>query len=173
MVKACSAFIPKESISHGQASVEGGFSVNKNIEVQNVGDNSYIAQPIVCDSVEHVGGIMNIVITKEMKIAASSAHSQHRMHFEQQKKNETVKNKKEKSKASVELISLQEKKIVLEKEIKANELSHKTNLSKDFQLLKKSNELLKIVCESLLREIETNIGEKKKKKTNYEYQQQS
>ena len=86
-----------------------------------------------------------------------------------------MKNKKGKSEASVELISLLEKKIVLEKEIKANELSHKADLSKDFELLKKSNELLKTVCESLLRDIESNIGEKKKKKKkkNYQYQQQS
>ena len=53
---------------------------------------------------------------------------------------------------------------MLEKEIKAlenktNELSHKADLSKDFELLNKSNELLKTVCESLLREIESNIGE--------------
>ena len=56
--------------------------------------------------------IINIVVTKEIKIAASSAHSQHRLHFEQQKINETVKNKKEKSEASVELILPQEKKLV-------------------------------------------------------------
>ena len=64
-----------------------------------------------------------------------------------------MKNKKRKSEASVELISLQEKKTVLEKEIKANELSHKADLSKDFELLNKSSELLKTVCESLLQEI--------------------
>ena len=71
-------------LSHGQASVEREFSVSKNIEVENLGDNSYIVQHIVCDSVKHVGGIMNIVITKEMKIVASSAHSQYCMHLEQQ-----------------------------------------------------------------------------------------
>ena len=70
---------------------------------------------------------MNIVVTKEMKI---SAHSQHRMHFEQQKKKMKQRRiKKRKSEASVELISLQAKKTVLEKENKANELSHKADLS--------------------------------------------
>ena len=86
MVKACSAFIPKESISHGQASVEGGFSVNKNIEVENLVDNSYIAQRIVCNLVKHVGQMMNVVISKEMRIEASSAYSQYCMYLEQQKK---------------------------------------------------------------------------------------
>ena len=83
-----------------------------------------------------------------------------------------VKNKKEKSVASVELILLQEKKTVLEKEIKANELSHKADLSKDFELLNKSNELLKTVCEkqSFLRKVESNVGEKK---TSNRYQHQS
>ena len=69
-------------LSHGQASVEWGFSVSKNIEVKNLGDNSYFAQCIVCDLVKHVGGIMNIVIAKEMKIAALTAHLQYRMYFE-------------------------------------------------------------------------------------------
>ena len=75
-----------------------------------------------------------------------------------------MKNKKGKSEASVQLILLQEKTTVWEKEIIANGLSHKADISKDFELLNKSNELLKTVGESLLREIESNISEKKKKK---------
>ena len=71
-------------LPHGQASVERGFNLNKHIE--NLGDRSYIAQHIAYDSVKHVDGIMNIVITKEMRIAASSAYSQYCMYLEQQKK---------------------------------------------------------------------------------------
>ena len=75
-----------------------------------------------------------------------------------------MEDKKRKSEASVKLISFIEKKTVLEKKIEAlenkvNELSHKADSSKDFELLNKSNELLKIVCEkqSLLQEIESKL----------------
>ncbi|KFM79355.1 hypothetical protein X975_09155, partial [Stegodyphus mimosarum] len=54
---------------HGQASVERGFSINKNIETKNRGENSYIVQRIVCDYVKHAGGIHNVSIMTEMRAA--------------------------------------------------------------------------------------------------------
>jgi len=47
-------------LSHGQATVERGFSVNRQIEVENRKENSYIAHRIVCDHIEDIGGINEI-----------------------------------------------------------------------------------------------------------------
>ena len=43
--------------SHGQASVERGFSVNKEHEVKNLANQSLVAQRLVCDHINPVGGI--------------------------------------------------------------------------------------------------------------------
>ena len=45
-------------LSHGQASVEWGFSVNKEIEVENLLKHSLVAQRTICDYVEAVGGVL-------------------------------------------------------------------------------------------------------------------
>lgn len=42
-------------LSHGQASVELGFSINKEIEVENLHEHSLVAQPIICDHLRAVG----------------------------------------------------------------------------------------------------------------------
>ena len=44
-------------ISHGQASVERGFSVNRQIEVENLHEESVVAQRLICDHVHSAGGI--------------------------------------------------------------------------------------------------------------------
>ena len=46
-------------LSHGQASVERGFSVNKEIEVENLHEHSLVAQRIICDHLRAVGGVLN------------------------------------------------------------------------------------------------------------------
>lgn len=48
------------SLSHGNANIERGFSVNKEILVENLHQNSLIAQRLIYDSVTNVGGIEKI-----------------------------------------------------------------------------------------------------------------
>lgn len=154
-------------LSHGQASVERGFSINKNLEVENLSENSYIAQRIVCDYVKHAGGV---TATKELRMAASSAHAKYKLYLEDQRKEqEILENKKRKAKSDEQ--TLKEQKIVLEKEIKetenkANKLAQKAEKTKNFELLNKSNNLLKTVCvkQAQLREIDATINNKKLKK---------
>ena len=42
-------------LSHGQAATERGFSVNKEVKVENMKQNSLAAQRTVCDHVSNVG----------------------------------------------------------------------------------------------------------------------
>ena len=44
-------------LSHGQASVERGFSVNKEIEIENLKEQSLVAQRLICDHVKAVDGL--------------------------------------------------------------------------------------------------------------------
>ncbi|XP_070378833.1 uncharacterized protein [Dermacentor albipictus] len=73
-------------LSHGQATVERGFSVNRQVAVQNLKDLSYISQRIVCDAVDKAGGVLNVPITKELRTAVSAARQQYAAYLEAEKK---------------------------------------------------------------------------------------
>ncbi|KAM7296260.1 uncharacterized protein ISCGN_021439 [Ixodes scapularis] len=47
-------------LSHGQASVERGFSVNKQMAVENLAEISYVSQRTICDAIKDHGGLLNI-----------------------------------------------------------------------------------------------------------------
>ena len=46
-------------ISHGQPTVNRGFSVNKEVAVGNLSERSFIAQRIIHGHIESVGGLVN------------------------------------------------------------------------------------------------------------------
>lgn len=52
-------------MSHGQATVGRGFSVNKEVAVENLKERSFIAQRIIRDHIESVGGLPNVQISKK------------------------------------------------------------------------------------------------------------
>ena len=54
--------------SHGNATVESGFSVNKDLLVENLHEQSLIAQRRVEDAIRSFGGIKNIPICQQMYI---------------------------------------------------------------------------------------------------------
>ena len=53
-------------LSHGNARVESGFSVNRDMLVENLKEVSLIAQRQVYDAIKAKGGILNVNITNEM-----------------------------------------------------------------------------------------------------------
>ena len=59
-------------LSHGQASVERGFSVNKELVVENQSEQT-AARRIIKDHIIHVNGVTNVEITRNMVLAAGSA----------------------------------------------------------------------------------------------------
>ncbi|KAH8031778.1 hypothetical protein HPB51_020849 [Rhipicephalus microplus] len=73
-------------LSHGQATVERGFSVNRQVSVENLKDISYVSQRIVCDAVSKAGGILNVAITKELRKSVAAAHNRYRAYLEDTKK---------------------------------------------------------------------------------------
>ena len=57
-------------LSHGQASVERGFSVNKEIMLENMLEHTLKAQRTISDHIKSVGGALNVKITKELVLSA-------------------------------------------------------------------------------------------------------
>ncbi|GBL88251.1 hypothetical protein AVEN_22110-1 [Araneus ventricosus] len=138
-------------LSHGQASVERGFSINKKVEVENRKNNSYIAQRVIYDHIKHVGGILKVDISKELLISASTARLKYRNYLEEQK---TLREKSEhKRKLEEEISFLKQKKMCLVKDVEETEnlienLANEAEAKKDINLFIKSNKLRKTVSKT-------------------------
>ncbi len=66
------------TLSHGNASVESGFSINGDMLIENMHEQSLIAQRQVYDAVKTVGGILKVKIDKRMRQQARGAHSRYK-----------------------------------------------------------------------------------------------
>jgi len=53
-------------LSHGNAFVERGFSINKEVIVENQLAKSLVAQRQIYDAIQALGGLNNVIIDKQM-----------------------------------------------------------------------------------------------------------
>nr|XP_033478456.1 uncharacterized protein LOC117254354 [Epinephelus lanceolatus] len=101
-------------LSHGQATVERGFSVNKEVEADNMQEDTVVAQRMICDYVSVCGGVLKVPLTKELLAAAASARSQYRLHLDQEKRKKESDTRREKRKVAEEYLEqLKKKKVTL------------------------------------------------------------
>lgn len=73
-------------LSHGQATVERGFSVKKELTVQNLQKEGLKARRHIQQAVKRAGGVTAVPITKELLSYASSAYSKYQAFLEHQKR---------------------------------------------------------------------------------------
>ena len=71
---------------HGQADVERGFSVNKEILVENLSEKSLVSQRLVWQGIQKAGGVKNVSINKSMILSARNARSLYREDLDRRKK---------------------------------------------------------------------------------------
>lgn len=102
-------------LSHGQADVERGFSINKECLITNLKEESLIGQRHVYSAIQKEGGVKNIIINKELIIAVRNSHSYYEeaLKEEQKIKEEHFQIEEKKKRNKKELDMLQEKKIRL------------------------------------------------------------
>ena len=77
-------------LSHGNANVERGFSVNAECLFENMQEDSVIARRQVYDSVLYHGGINALQISKDLLLSARNAHSRYTDTLEQRKQHMSV-----------------------------------------------------------------------------------
>ena len=58
-------------LSHGQPSVEQGYSINEEISVENMTAQTLISQQVIKDHLLNVRGVTKISLTKELLVSAS------------------------------------------------------------------------------------------------------
>ncbi|KAL1276124.1 hypothetical protein QQF64_035747 [Cirrhinus molitorella] len=69
---------------HGQASVERGFSINKELIVENPRERSLLAQRLIVDHVRFVGGVTKVEITKELLLSAAGARQKYHGYLDEE-----------------------------------------------------------------------------------------
>lgn len=102
-------------LSHGNARLERGFSVNKECVVENQKEESLIAQRQIHDAVSVLGGVHNVVITKPMIHAVRSARTRYQEALDSKKEKVKAQEsaEKEKKRISLEILELEKKKKAL------------------------------------------------------------
>ncbi|ROL42292.1 Extracellular calcium-sensing receptor [Anabarilius grahami] len=134
-------------LSHGQGTVERGFSVNRKIEVENLVEDTYRAQRMTVDHLRIVGGIENVAVDKEFLLSVSCARQRYIASLEEKKKKEETQAKNQKRKALFEEIEeLRSKKKRLESDMKAlvesaDKYALKAESTGQVTLIAKSNSL--------------------------------
>lgn len=156
-------------LSHGQATVERGFSVNRQVCVENLKELSYVSQRVVCDAVEKAGGVLQIPITKELRIAVSAARQRYGAYLEAQKKQDLDASKQRKKHCiEEELDAMKRKKQKLEATIddlvaSADAYAEKAEAENDVTHIVKSNSLRKTAKDKTaeLHSIKVQIQQKR------------
>ena len=135
-------------LSHGQATVERGFSVNEEIIVENLRESSVEKLRIVYGALNFYGGVTSVEITKPLLISVRGARQRYRQHLEEVKKNKTrekISSKNEKRKSDNELECVKKRKLLANDitniEDAAKELVKQAEVNRDFTLVLQANAL--------------------------------
>ena len=83
-------------LSHGQATVERGFSQNKEVTEHNQVTESLIARRAIKDHINFVGGRSKFVITDGLHNFVSIAYQKYKLMLKEQKKEKSAEGKKRK-----------------------------------------------------------------------------
>ena len=72
-------------LSHGQATVERGFSVKRHNLTE---EESIVSQRLICDYLRSTGGVANVEVTKELLISVKAARQRYQAFLDDQRKSE-------------------------------------------------------------------------------------
>ena len=163
-------------LSHGQATVERDFSVNKEIEVENLAGSTFAAKRMVSDHIQFVGGIKKIdVSNKQLLLYCASAQHKYSAYLEDQKKNRSKVVAGQKRKAlSDEVSELKAKRKALQTDAEAlsaaaDDFSEKAEKLQQLTLVAKANGMRRAAREKTeeLKEMNQLIDNKMLELANY------
>lgn len=78
-------------LSHGQATVERGFSINKEVESDNIQEDNVVTRRLVCDYITQHGGFTQVPLSKALFESVARARTRYRAHLETERKKREAK----------------------------------------------------------------------------------
>lgn len=104
------------TVSHGQASIERGFSINKDVLAPNMLEKTIIAQRLVCDgvasSLDEKKCLQDFVVTKSLLQSCKVASTKYKNFLKEQRLSNQCNELKEEKKKLVEDLNLERENIV-------------------------------------------------------------
>ena len=145
-----------------------GFSVNKEIEVENLHEHSLVAQRIICDHPRAGGGVLNVPVTKKLLAAAASSRQKYEKYLQEERdKTKTDEEQRKRKHVLDEIEELKEKKKRMKLDIdslmkSADDLSIKAEEPGQLNLVTKSNALREAAKDKTLQlqEVEDKLNGK-------------
>ena len=155
-------------LSHGQATVERGFSVNREVVTDNQKQQNVIAQRIVCNHVERVGGIFKVELSHGLLASCASARQKYHEYLEKERRQKEQETKNLKRKGELqEIEELKRKRQALETDINsltkaADEFANKAETTRNISCITKSNALRRTAKEKTeeLKEVKKDLNDK-------------
>ncbi|XP_046694016.1 uncharacterized protein LOC124378393 [Silurus meridionalis] len=78
-------------LSHGQATAERGFSINKEVESDNIKEDTVVTRRLVCDYITQHGGVTQVPLSKALLESVARARTRYRAHLETERKKREAK----------------------------------------------------------------------------------
>ncbi|XP_071963464.1 uncharacterized protein [Antedon mediterranea] len=89
-------------LSHGQATVERGFSVNKEVAAVNMSESTYVSKRVVCGHIASVGGVLSVKITPQLITSVSGARQCYNLYLDNEKRKAAESSKAIKRKSTID-----------------------------------------------------------------------
>ena len=123
-----------------------GFSVNKGVEVENLKKHTLVAQRIVCDHVNSVGGVLKVELSKSLLLSVKMSRQRYEKYLDQEKQKKKPEQERSKRKCVLEEIDEIKKKKRIDAEIKslnetADELCTKAEATAKLTFVTQANAL--------------------------------
>ena len=158
-------------LSHGQSTVERGFSINKEMEVENLKEHTIIAERLVCDHVSNVGGILNVELSKPLLLSVKLSRQRYEKYLEDERRKKKTKQQQSKRKSLLEEIDeIKKKKRRVDTDIKslnetADELCLKAESTGKLTFVTQANSLRKTAKDKIqeLNDLDASLNSKLEK----------
>ena len=149
-----------------QPTVERGFSVNKEVEVENLKEHTLVAQRIVCDHVNSVGGVLKVELSKSLLLSVKMSRQRYEKYLDQEKQKKKTEQERSKRKCVLEEIDeIKKKKKRIDAEIKslnetADELCTKAEATAKLTFVTQANALRRSAKDKLndLASLDTKLS---------------
>lgn len=158
-------------LSHGQAAVERGFSVNKELEVENMKEHTLVARRVICDHINSVNGLANVAISKPLLTSVKQSRKKYELYLEKERAQKKSSQEQAKRKSTLEEIEeIKKKKRRLDSDIKnlndtADQLLQKAENEGNLRHLTQANSLRRTAKDKMeeLTQVDISLNEKLKK----------
>jgi len=158
-------------LSHGQSTVERGFSINKEMEVENLKEHTIIAERLVCDHVRNVGGILNVELSKPLLLSVKLSRQRYDRYLEDERTKKKTQQEQSKRKSLLEEIDeIKKKKRRVDSDIKslnetADELCLKAESTGKLTFVTQANSVRKTAKDKIqeLTDLDTSLNSKLEK----------